>query len=151
AENPFTRFAEALARHGGFSLDTPFERLEPAQQRLLLHGSGDAWFALDLESASRRRTAVSPRFQYKGLFPALDQASPVSPASRNGLEHLVTEVPCSTCGGSRLRDDAAAVRFQGLTPGELGKLPLGQVLTLFKELKLTKPQQQVAGEVLREI
>src|SRR5262249_4594229 len=27
AENPFLRFAEALARHAGFSLDTPFERL----------------------------------------------------------------------------------------------------------------------------
>src|SRR5262249_43328953 len=74
-----------------------------------------------------------------------------SPAYRNRLEHLVTEVPCSTCGGSRLRDDAAAVRFQGYTPGELGKQPLGQVLTLFKELKLAKAQQQVAGEVLREI
>src|SRR5262249_57417063 len=62
AENPFTRFAEALARHGGFLLDTPYQRLEPAQQRLLLYGSGDAWIALDPEPASRRRTAGSPRF-----------------------------------------------------------------------------------------
>src|SRR5439155_12776246 len=52
AENPFTRFAEALAHHGGFSLDTPYEQLEPGQQRLLLHASGDAWIALDAETGT---------------------------------------------------------------------------------------------------
>ena len=60
-------------------------------------------------------------------------------------------MPCSTCGGSRLRDDAAACRFAGRTLGELCGLPLGQTLALFKDLKLSKTQQQVAGELLREI
>src|SRR5205807_7880698 len=37
------------------------------------------------------------------------------------------------------------------TLGALCDLPLGQKLTFFKDLKLTRTQQQVAGEVLREI
>jgi excinuclease ABC subunit A len=49
-DNPFTEFAEALARHLGFSLDLPFEQLSPAQQRGVLHGTGDGW--IDLASVS---------------------------------------------------------------------------------------------------
>jgi excinuclease ABC subunit A len=166
ADNPFLPFAEALARHVGFSLDTPFDQLEPAQQRALLHGTGEDWISLQGEPASGGRKPpgsrgstgglTSParqgvRFQYKGLFPAIDEASRVSFVYRHRLDHLVNEVPCSTCHGSRLRDDAAACRFAGHTLGELGGLPLGQTLALFKELKLSKEQRQVAGELLREI
>ncbi|MCS6852659.1 MAG: excinuclease ABC subunit UvrA, partial [Gemmataceae bacterium] len=91
------------------------------------------------------------RFQYKGLFPAIDEATRVSPAYRHRLDHLVSEVPCTTCGGSRLREDAAAVRFQGRTLGELCDLPLEQTLRFFRHLELTAAQRQIAGEVLREI
>src|SRR5205807_3187001 len=34
---------------------------------------------------------------------------------------------------------------------ELCELPVGETLQLFKALKLDKPQQQVAGELLREV
>ncbi len=46
----FLRFAEAIARHAGFSLDTPFEQLTPAQQNAdpARHGRG-------VDSAGRRR------------------------------------------------------------------------------------------------
>ena len=98
-----------------------------------------------------RSSILHPHFQYKGLFPAIDEASRVSFAYRNKLDHLVSEVPCSTCGGSRLRDDAASCRFSGRTLGELCASPLGQTLAFFQQLKLTKSQQQVAGELLREI
>jgi excinuclease ABC subunit A len=152
-DNPFTRFAEALARHFGFSLDMPYEKLEPAHQRVLLHGSGDAWIGLDDSGArSAGKGALTPlRFQYKGLLPAVDEASRVSFVYRQRLDHIVSEVPCSTCGGSRLRADAAACRFQGHTLGELCRLPLGESLAFFKGLKLDRTQKQVAGELLREI
>ena len=143
----FLRFAEALARHLGISLDTPLEQLEPGQQRAILHGTGDAWIELD---------APGYRFQYKGLFPAIDEISRVSPAYRQRLDHLVSEVPCPVCHGSRLRDDAAACRFafsgaELLTIGQLSQRPLGESLALFQALKLTKAEAQFAGELLREI
>ncbi|HZT78908.1 MAG TPA: excinuclease ABC subunit A, partial [Gemmataceae bacterium] len=157
-DNPFTRFAEALARHVGFSLDTPFAGLTPAQQRAVLQGTGETW--IDLGAASRGRKPpegdkgqrlTGLRFQYKGVLPALDEASRVSASYRQKLDHLVSEVACSACGGSRLRPDAAAWRFAGKTLGELCDQPIGRTLALFKELGLTKAQQQVAGELLREV
>src|SRR5207302_2885134 len=78
-ENRFLRFAEAIARHVGFSLDSPYEELEPSQQRAVLHGTGDAWIPLEPtaptaseepQKKSRRprsrAEATGLRFQYKG-------------------------------------------------------------------------------------
>ena len=147
ATNPsFLRFAEAIARHLGISLDTSFQELEPGHQRAILHGTGEAWIEL----------TEGIKFQYKGLFPAIDEISRVSAAYRQRLDHLVSEVPCPVCAGSRLRDDAAACRFvlandNALTLGQLSQQPLGDVVALFQALKLTKAEQQFAGELLREI
>jgi excinuclease ABC subunit A len=158
-DNPFFLFAEALASNVGFSLDTPYEQLEPAHQRAILQGTGDTWIPVNPKSRSARHggadTPVGPTldfsFQYKGLFPAIDEAARISPAYRHKLDHLVSEIACSTCNGSRLRDDAAAFRFAGYTLGELCAFPLSESLALFKKLKLSKEERQVAGELLREI
>jgi excinuclease ABC subunit A len=144
----FLRFAEALARHLDFSLDRPFDQLGAVQQRAILHGTGEAWIDLD---------GSGYKFQYKGLYPAIDEITRVSPTYRQRLDHLVSEVPCPACRGSRLRDDAAACRFsfgEGrdlLTIGELSQRPLGDTLELFQSLKLSKAEQQFAGELLREV
>src|SRR5262249_24709617 len=105
AGGSFPRFAEAIARHAGFSLGPPVKDLEPAQQRVVLHGTGEAWLPLD----PAKPQAV--KFQYKGLFPAIDEASRISFVYRQRLEGVVSEVACAACHGSRLRPDAAAARF----------------------------------------
>jgi excinuclease ABC subunit A len=164
-ENPFTAFVESLARFVGFSLDQPFEKLDPAHQRAILFGTGDSWIPLvrpvgsisGFESTNGRdmseseRGEIGVRFQYKGVFPAVDEAVRLSPFYRQRLEHLVSEIPCHACQGSRLRDDAAAVRFHGRTLRDLGAMPLGLALEWFTNLNLTPQQRHVAGEILREI
>jgi excinuclease ABC subunit A len=167
--SPWLPFAEAIARHAGFDLDTPYDQLDPAHQRVILHGTGESWLALQSESGGNAGTVRnaeakkkpkrpsstanphSPKFQYKGLFPAVDEASRVSFVYRQRLDHLVDEVPCSACHGSRLRSDAAATRFGGITLGDMVDKPLGDTLALFNGLDLTDHDRQVAGEVLREI
>ena len=161
-------FAEAVARHAGFDLDTPYDDLDPAHRRAILHGTGETWLSFSRDAESSERSAKKRRalrsedsasrlngapikFQYKGLFPAVDEASRVSFVYRQRLEHLVDEVPCATCRGSRLRADAAATRFAGLTLGDLTAKPLGDTLALFAGLDLTAQDRRVAGEVLREI
>ncbi len=157
--SPWLPFAEAIATHAGFDLDTPYDQLDPSHVRAILHGTGETWLPISRDaesskrSAKRTRSVLAPpvKFQYKGLFPAVDEASRVSFVYRQRLEHLVDEVPCSTCQGSRLRSDAAATRFTGLSLGDLCAKPLGDTLAHFRKLDLSKHDRQIAGEVLREI
>ncbi len=159
--SPWLPFAEALARHVGFSLDRPYADLEPAHQRAILQGTGDDWISLSAKGEEPRGkakksgsppSALGPlRFQYKGLLPAIDEASRVSFVYRARLEHLVDEIPCSACAGSRLRPDASATRFAGHTLGQMCAKPIAETLPLVERLKLSKPEQQIVGEVLREV
>jgi excinuclease ABC subunit A len=159
ADSSWLPFAEAIAKHAGFDLDTPYDKLSPEHQRAITQGTGEAWLPLEPakpQAASRSKKPLassqpSQRFQYKGLFPAIDEASRVSWVYRFRLDHLVDEIPCTACKGARVRADAAATQFAGLTLGQLCDKPLGDTLAMFEKLDLTKSVQQVAGEVLREI
>ncbi|MBX7071889.1 MAG: excinuclease ABC subunit UvrA [Pirellulales bacterium] len=141
----------ALGAHANVPLDVPFERLSMRQRRALLYGTGEDWIDVPAADAKGRPAGTLFRFQFKGLYPALDEVSRLSQAYRGRLESLTGEVECSTCGGSRLRDDASAVRFRGLTIGEITRLPLGELVAWFMAWKPAGSEKKIAGEIIREI
>lgn len=158
AQPLFAAMLSALSAHTGLPTDVPFENLSPRHRRLVLYGTGEEWIKVgasgEAQGASSEKKAVAPinfSFQYKGLYPALEEASRVSPRLRAALDHLVDEIECSQCGGSRLRDDASAVRFQGRTIGEYCRLPLGRLSEEVQNWQLAEREQKVAGELVREI
>ena len=159
----FAAMLAALSAHTGLPTDVPFDQLPPRHRRLVLYGTGEEWIEVGARDEGRgtsksgqtRFASLAPRpslrFQYKGLYPALEEASRLSPQLRSRLEHLVGEIECSECGGSRLRDDASAVRFAGRTIDEYCRLPLGQLRADVAKWKLNAAQRKVAGELAREI
>jgi len=162
----FAAMLRAWSRRTGVPSDVPYENLTARQRRLILHGTAEEWFEVlpdDLsstpqlrdkkESGKRKNTEPAPlfRFQYKGLYPALDEACRLAPGLRTSLDHLIDEVECSTCGGSRLRDDAAAMRLHGKTIDQVCFLALSDALAFFDGLKLDPREQKIAGELLREV
>ncbi len=141
----------ALAAGTGIPINTPFEELDGRQRRVVMYGTDQRW--LDVYSGGRGKKNEPPvfRFQFKGLYPALEEAARLSPALRGKLEHLVDEVECAACGGSRLRDDAAAAQFRGQTIDQLCRQPLGQLQQTISKWKLSARERKIAGELLREI
>jgi excinuclease ABC subunit A len=147
----FDAMLDALARQTGILLDVPFEQLNVKQRRIVMHGLGEEW--IEVLPAGKGRKAARPllRFQYKGLYPALEEAARLSQALRGRWEHLVDEVDCAVCGGSRLRDDASAVRLKSRTIDDLCRLPLGQLLPTVVGWDLDARERKIAGELLREV
>jgi len=96
----FQQMLAVLSRETGVPADTPFDQLSARQRRIILHGTDEQWFTVP--SPDKNSTIPLFRFQYKGLYPALEEAAKLSPGLRGQWEHLVDEVECSTCGGSRL-------------------------------------------------
>jgi len=130
----------ALAEHLGFHLDSPWDRLTATQQLTFLQGCGDDWIAVS-----------GLRFQWRGFFPTIHRATLASAAYRERLADMVTDVPCGTCAGSRLRADAAAVRLGNNTLHDVCLQPLDKALAWFKQLRLDNRQRKIAGELLHEI
>ncbi len=169
----FGKMLEAFSHTTGIPIGVPFDELSGRHRRLIFHGVGEQWFEVRAGAKGRAsgvETATPAfRFQYKGLYPALEEASRLSPGFRTKLEHLVDEVECSVCGGGRLRDDAAAVRLRlgngedkippdkgGSDPSlrtidELCRMPLGRLLDEFRNWKPSTSERKIAGEIAREI
>lgn len=172
--NPVTLATlRAFSRGTGAPLDVPFERLETRFRRMILNGTGERWFDVvvhDLDVARQAKTvrerswqslepvdyrspdgAVVFRFQYKGLYPATEEAGRLSSFYRSRLEFQLEECECSACLGSRLREESAAVRFHSMTLDQLCRAPLGELVHILENLELTPLEKEVAGDILDEV
>ncbi|MDB5346609.1 MAG: excinuclease subunit [Schlesneria sp.] len=149
----FKQMLTAMARECDIPLDVAFAQLDAVQQRAVLYGTGDQWIPLDAAERKGKKATTAPsglRFQYKGLYPTIEQAATLSYDYRMKLFGLVGEVPCSACQGSRIRDDAAAVRLNSKSIKQVCELPLRDALPFLSDLKLTATQKRIAGDLLGE-
>ncbi len=152
----FEAMLKSFSAATGVSIDIPYDQLGAKHRRLILHGTADRWFTVEKKKTKGPKEKGLElfsgfRFQYKGLYPALKEASRISPSFRGRLEHLVDDVECSVCNGSRLRDDAAAVRLRGRTIDEYCRMPLGKLVEELESWKPNSAERKIAGEVAREI
>ena len=159
ADPLFGAMLAGFSREFGIPLDVPFDRLDAPHRRVVLYGS-ERWVGVSPEDAPeagprpdehRQRPGFAPfRFQYKGMYPALTDASRLSYSHRQSLRDLVGEKPCFQCDGDRLRDDAAAVRLRGLTLPQLCRMPLEDALAHLSAVTLKKSERKIAADLLTE-
>ncbi len=145
----------ALSRYTEVPTNQPFDELTVSQRRILYRGFGATWMDVypeDLAGSKPSKKSVPLfRFQFKGFYPALDEASRLNPSLRNRLEQFVSEIDCASCEGSRLRDDSSAVQFKGHSIGDYVHFPLNRLDQIVKSWKLDRREKKVAGELVREI
>ena len=139
----------ALASAIGFDPKTPCRQLTAEHRHALLFGLGERWISV-------KRPAL--RFQWKGFFPAIDEATKSSWAYRRKLEEMVTDVNCQVCNGGRVRPEARMVRLGRIDSSKRGRsivevcaMSLHEAAAFFKSLRLDRKQARVAGELLHEI
>ena len=146
----FELMLAALSKQAGVPSNVPFDQLGTRARRIVLHGTADEW--IDVFPKGKRKAARPLfRFQYKGLYPALEEASRLSATFRAQLDHLIDDTECASCAGSRLREESSAVRFRDRTLDEVCRLPLGKLMRDLKRWKLDARERQIAGELVREI
>jgi excinuclease ABC subunit A len=141
-----TAMLKAWTTGTGIPNNKPFNQLDARQRRMVFFGTGNRWFEVKDKEGN-----VQYSFQFKGLYPAMEEASRRSATLRSRLQSLIGEVECGACGGSRLREDAAAVRFRNLTIDGLCRLPMEELLKTTSKWKLDKREKKIAGELIREI
>jgi len=67
------------------------------------------------------------------------------------LSRVKSPEECPSCHGSRLRSEALNVYIGKRTIGELSKLPLGELRVFFDSLKISKMEEDIASEILKQI
>ena len=59
--------------------------------------------------------------------------------------------PCSSCNGTRLKDQTLAVTIDNMNIGEVSSMSVKDISSFFKKIKLTKMEIEIADQILKEI
>ncbi|MBR5533485.1 MAG: excinuclease ABC subunit UvrA [Ruminiclostridium sp.] len=143
-------YFEALAKKYGFKLTTPFRDLSPEAQDVILHGTKGEKLELSYDRADGRGTFQQA---YEGILNNVERrfTETQSEASRKELEECMSQCPCPTCGGRRLKKEALAVTVGGLNIDEFCHQPVNDALSFVDGLVLTETQAQIARQILKEV
>ncbi|MBP3318657.1 MAG: excinuclease ABC subunit UvrA, partial [Ruminiclostridium sp.] len=143
-------YFEALAKKYGFKLTTPFRDLPQEAKDVILHGTRGEKLKLSYARADGQGTFNQA---FEGILNNVERRfmETQSDASRKELEECMSECPCPTCGGRRLKKEALAVTVGGLNIDEFCHQPVNDALSFVDRLVLTETQTQIARQILKEV
>lgn len=141
---------EAVAKHYGVSLDTPFYKLPEKVQDVLLYGSGVEEIEFFFRKGRRLVSSVKP---FEGVIPQLDRRfhETQSPAVREELSKYMNEQLCPSCHGARLKPEALAVKMGEWSIYQITQLPIATLLEQLPLLPLSSRERQIGEPILKEI
>ena len=143
-------YYEALAKKYGFSLDTPLKDLPPEVIDVLLYGSKGEKMRIVRES-DKAKFSYSAAFE--GIINNLERRYRDSNSGfvKEDIEAYMSTIPCDSCHGERLSPESLAVTVGGINISELCRKSIVKTLEFIDNLKLTKKEQMIAAEIIKEI
>ncbi|MGH8217489.1 MAG: excinuclease ABC subunit UvrA [Steroidobacteraceae bacterium] len=151
----FFALIQALARHYGFDIETPWNELAPEVRSVVLRGSGGVAIALPGRGSggkgTDRRGAV--REPFEGVLPNLERRyrETDSPAVRDELARYLGLRPCPECEGARLNRAARFVFVAGHALPSLSRLDVGSALAFLRSLELPGWRGEVAAKIVKDV
>jgi excinuclease ABC subunit A len=136
----YNRLVKRFCRNVGISKALAFERIPTEIRRILLEGTGPA-------------DEGKYGFRFEGVIPNLSRRweKTTSEYVKARLHSYLSEQPCRSCQGSRLRPEAMAVTVGGKNINELSVMTVEKGLEFFDRLKLDKEKSVIAAQVLKEV
>jgi excinuclease ABC subunit A len=137
-----------LSKQLGFNLNTPWGKLSPEVRDTLLYGTSG-------KSGQRANTSGS---NWEGILSNIQRRydETDSDSVRLELDEFMTEKPCTTCGGRRLKPESLAVTLHGKNLGDLVQLSITDALEFFESVPVRNNgtpglDPQIAAPILKEV
>ena len=141
---------KALCKEYNFSLDTPFQDYPQEVKDILIHGTngrevkvyykgerGEGIYDVAFEGIIKN---VERRYRETG-----------SETMKAEYESFMRITPCHECGGQRLKKSALAVAVGDKNIAEVTSLSIEKLQQFLEGLELTKTQELIGGQILKEI
>lgn len=140
---------EALAKTYHFSLDEPYEKLPQKIRTMLMHGFDKT---VTVHYVGQRGEGNYP-ILFDGLIKNVEQRyrETGSDAAKAEYEEFMRITPCKACGGQRLKKESLAVTISGKNIYEITNLAVGDLNAYLEGMELTKQQERIGVQVLKEI
>lgn len=155
------RYLKEACKNFNIPMNVPWRDLTEQQQNLLLYGSEQK---IRVEHRGEDGNFWSWNTQFEGVLnsTARRYRETTSEYMRQKYEEFMSERPCETCGGQRLRREALAVTVAGMPVNEVTGLPVKDLLRWVQGLRGTAPgvnghpqlseaELRIGHQILKEI
>ena len=141
---------QALCKSYNFSLDTPFEEYPESVKNIILHGTDGK--TVDVYYEGQRGKGIYP-VAFEGLIKNVDRRyrETGSETMKQEYESFMQFTPCKLCGGMRLKREALAVTVADKNIYEITALSITGLQEFLNNLSLTKNEELIGGQILKEI
>ena len=143
-------YFDALAKKYRFKLDTPVKDLSKEVMDVILYGTKGEELTLHYDQPRGKGTLHQA---FEGICNNLERRykETQSDAVRKELEDCMSQSPCPTCHGRRLRRESLAVTVGGIDIDTFCHKSVTDALDFMEHLELTETQQMIAAQILKEI
>ena len=146
----FFEFLDALTKHYGVDIYTPYKNLPNHFVNVLLQGSGNERIRFYFERNNRRFSYTK---HFEGLIPKLKRLylETESYQSREEIKHYMNFRPCPKCLGTKLNKASRSVKVGERTIFEITQLSVAKARNFFNNLTLTGKEKIIAERILKEV
>ena len=148
---------EALGHRYDFSLDDPVETLSQEAMNAILNGDSEPMI---ISSQEFTLVGGSRMASWEGLAEWLEQQEDEAESKKGRAtkgpkwrEQFLTRIPCSVCGGTRLKQEALNFRIAGKNIAEVSAMSIADFSQWLSgvEQTMTPQQRLIAHEIIKEI
>ena len=143
-------YFDALAKKYRFKLTTPWRELSAEAKDIILYGTKGEKLELTYDQP-RGKGILHQAFE--GVCNNVERRykETQSDASRKELEETMSECPCPTCRGKRLKMESLAVTVGGSNIHDFTTMSVTDALKFIDSLTFSDTQMMIAAQILKEI
>ena len=148
--NWYGSMLKSLSQHYEFNFTTPWVKLSKDIRRMLLYGTGDQ--KIEMQYSSKRWNGTYSG-GWEGTIPNLARRYTQTKSSgiRQWIEQFMSMKPCSSCNGTRFKKETLAVRINNHHIGQVSTLSIKDLSRFFQSLTLSKMDEKISDQILKEI
>ena len=147
----YFQMLQSVADHYGFDLSVPFGELSEEHKNIVLYGSKGKSIAF--KYINERGDVMERKHPFEGVIPNMERRyrETESNAVREELAKYLSQQPCSSCNGTRLRVEARNVFIKETTLPEIADMSIADAYDFFENMSLEGQKAQIAEKILKEI
>ncbi len=147
----YRQMLESVARHYGFSLDTPFSELKPEHVNVILHGGSEEvlfrYVPRDREGLWEHRSI------FEGIMPHLARKyrESQSEEAREKIQQYMSIKPCTVCNGERLKPSSLAVTVADSSIIATTRLSVKKALLFLDGITFSEKEATISKPIMKEL
>lgn len=147
----YFQMLKSMAEHYDFDVEAAFNELPQKIKDLILSGSGKT--EIEFKYINDRGDITVRRHPFEGILNNMERRyrETESNAVREELVKFVSKKHCSSCHGSRLRQEARHVFIADTNLPTICEMSINETFNFFDTLSLVGQRGQIADKILKEI